>query len=110
MSKELRPVYFYYIRRQWYAQLIQSCSDLIEKKGKDPITLFWRAYGLGMSGNIDGCLRDLDSFHARKDLQFPVNLAMVYFHKKAPSVDRETVRSLTSELSLAEDVAVGYAA
>lgn len=61
---------------------------------------------MGMTGDIDGCLREYDAFHARKDLQFPVNLAMVYFHKKAANVDREALRSITSELPLAEDVAV----
>lgn len=106
MSKELRPVYYYYIRRKWFSQLVQSCSEVIDRKGKDPITLFWKAFGLGMTGDIDGCLRELDAFHARKDLQFPVNLAMIYFHKKSPSVDREAVRAITAELPLAEDIAV----
>lgn len=109
MSKELRPVYYYYIRRKWFSQLVQSCSEVIDRKGKDPITLFWKAFGLGMTGDIDGCLRELDAFHARKDLQFPVNLAMIYFHKKSPSVDREAVRAITAELPLAEDIAVSVA-
>lgn len=99
-------MYYYYIRRKWFSQLVQSCTEVVDRKGKDPITLFWKAFGLGMIGDIDGCLRELDAFHARKDLQFPVNLAMIYFHKKAPSVDREAVRSITAELPLAEDIAV----
>lgn len=74
------------------------------KKGKEPITLFWHAFSLGMTGNISDCLREFESFQARKDLQYPVNAALLHFHKKATSVDHETVASLKSELSIAEDV------
>lgn len=106
MSKELRPVFYYCIRRKWYNQLIASCDSAVAKKGKEPITMFWRAFGMGMTGDISGCLRELDAFHSRKDLQYPVNLAMQFFQKRAPEVDREAIRALAAESSLAEDVAV----
>lgn len=106
-SKEFRPVFYYYIRRQWYSQLIALCDKVSDSRGnRDPIAVYWKAVGLGMNGEIDKCLRELEVFQARKDLQFPVTLAMIYFHKRAPSVDRETVRSLNAELSLSEDIAV----
>jgi hypothetical protein len=106
MSKELKSSIYYFIRRRWYSQLVKSCDAAMAKKGKEPITLFWHAFGLGMTGNISECLRELETFQARKDLQYPVNLAMHFFHKRAANVDRDALASLTAERSIAEDVAV----
>jgi tetratricopeptide repeat protein 21B len=109
MSKEFKPQAYNYIRRGWYEQLNALCDSVMAKKGKDPLTAFWKAFALGMTGNITDCLRGLESFQSRKDLQFPVTLALMYFHKKASPVDREAVAQLKSELSIAEDVAVNLA-
>lgn len=106
MSKEFKPQVYNYVRRGWYDQLISLCDGVMAKKGKDPLALYWKAYGLGMTGSITDSLRLFESFQSRKDLQFPVTLALMYFHKKASPVDREAVATLKSELSIAEDVAV----
>ena len=106
MSKEFKPQVYNFIRRGWYDQLSSLCDGLMAKKGKDPLALFWKAFAMGMSGNINDSLRLLESFQSRKDLQFPVTLALMYFHKKAVPVDREAISNLKSELSVAEDVAV----
>lgn len=106
MSKDFKPLAYYYARRNHHDLLIQLCDTQLAKKGKDPIILFWKAYGLGKAGYIKDCFKQLDVFHNRKDLQLPVTLAMLYFHKNAPSYDQETVDSLSAELSIAEDVTV----
>lgn len=106
MSKELKASIYYFIRRRWYNQLVKCCDVSMAKKGKEPVTLFWHAFGLGMTGSISDCLRELESFSARKDLQYPVNLAMQYFHKRAVDVDREALAQLKSETSISEDIAV----
>ncbi|KAJ1438327.1 hypothetical protein B484DRAFT_392369, partial [Ochromonadaceae sp. CCMP2298] len=104
MSKEFKPLVYNFIRRGWYDQLIAASEAMMAKKGKDPLALFWKAFGVGMSGNVGDCLRTLEGFASRKDLQFPVTLALMFFHKKAAQVDREAVKGLKSELSVAEDV------
>lgn len=96
---------YYFLRRQWYQHVLQFCESAMAKKGKEPISLFWHAFALGMDGNISECLREFESFQSRKDLQYPVNAALLFFHKKASVIDHETVASLRSELSVSEDVA-----
>jgi tetratricopeptide repeat protein 21B len=106
MSKEFKPIAYYLIRRGWYDQLLRLCDGIISKKGKDPVSLYWKAFSLGQTGNIQDALRQLEGFQSRRDLQYPVTLALLYFHKKASTVDRDAVDALKAELSVAEDVTV----
>lgn len=108
MSREQKNIMYYLLTRGYYGQLLTLCDGIIAKKGKDPIPMFWKAVALGATGNINEALRQLDNFQARKDLQYPVSLAMLYFHQRAPVVDREAVEMLNSEINISEDIAVSY--
>lgn len=106
MSKEIKPQIYFLIRRGWHDQLLRLCDSIIAKKGKDPLTVYWKAYALGMSGNTTDCLRTLESFQSRRDMQYPVSLALLFFHSRAATIDRDAVDALNSELAIAEDVTV----
>lgn len=106
MSKELKAIVYYCIRRRWFNSAAGHCDAFMLKKGKEPTALFWKAFVTGMCGNTGEALRLLDGFQSRRDLQLPVALAMMFFHKKSASTDREAINSLRSELAVAEDVAV----
>jgi hypothetical protein len=106
MSKDLKPQLYYCVRRGFYGQLAQTCEAVMSKKGKDPVTLYWHAFALGMMGQLQECQRELDSFQNRKDLQLPMVAAKLYFHQKAVNVDREEVESLKQDLSVAETFTV----
>lgn len=105
-SKEFKPQIYYFIRRGWYDQLSAFCDGIMAKKGKDPVALYWKAYASGMNGNVNEALRLLESFQSRRDLQYAVSIALLFFHKRAQNVDREAIDTLKSELSVAEDVTV----
>lgn len=106
MSKEIKPQIYYFLRRGWYGQTLTLCENFMNKKGKEPTTLYWHAFALGMTGNINDALREYESFQARRDLQYAINIAMLYFHKKNPIVDQEAISTLRAEMSAAEDVTV----
>jgi len=104
MSREVKPQIYYLARRGWHEQMLRLCDSTIQKKGKDPVAVYWKAFALGMTGNITECKRQLDSFAQRRDMQLPVTMALLYFNKRATNPDREVIDALYSELHVAEDV------
>lgn len=108
MSKEFKPQVYYLARRKWFEQLNKYCEAAIAKKGKDPLAIFWKAFATGMNGNINDCLRLLDNFQSRRDMQYPVTLAKIFFHNKCQPIDHETVESLNADLSIAEEITVHH--
>eukprot|EP00607_Mallomonas_marina_P008435 CAMPEP_0182424556 /NCGR_PEP_ID=MMETSP1167-20130531/10752_1 /TAXON_ID=2988 /ORGANISM="Mallomonas Sp, Strain CCMP3275" /LENGTH=1377 /DNA_ID=CAMNT_0024604441 /DNA_START=94 /DNA_END=4227 /DNA_ORIENTATION=+ len=103
-SRDFKPLLYFYIRRGWHSQQLKFCENFISKKGKDPVSVFWRAYALGMTDRIQECLRELRGFEARKDMQYPVTLALLFFHQRDARVDEETVDTLNAQLQVAEEV------
>jgi tetratricopeptide repeat protein 21B len=103
-GRELKPSVYYLVRRGWYEQTLRLCDSTIQKKGKDPVAVYWKAFALGMMGNISECKRQLDSFAQRRDMQLPVTMALLYFNRRTSNPDREVIDALSSELNVAEDV------
>ena len=106
--REAKPVIYYLIRRGWYDQLLRLCDGII-KKGKDPVTMFWKAFAHGMSGDIVGSIAQLESFSSgRKDMQYPISLALKYFRSRMANPDQDAIDQLNSEIAVAEDVTVRF--
>ena len=103
--REAKPLIYYLIRRGWYDQLLRICDGII-KKGKDPVTMFWKAYAHGMSGDITGSIQQLESFSSRKDMQYPISLALKFFRSRMANPDQDAIDQLNSEIEVAEDVTV----
>lgn len=97
---------YYYARRGWHEQLVSFCDEIISRKGKDPVTVFWKAYGLGMTHGLGRVQGELEVFQNRRDLQLPLTTALLYFaqHHRGGSYDYEYIRSLEAELSVAEEM------
>lgn len=106
MSKEVKSQIYYLARRGWHDQLAAVCDGHMAKKGKDPTCVFWKAFALGMTGNLSEASRLLETFQARRDMQYPATLALIYFNRRSRNVDHDLLSSLQSELSVSEDVVV----
>lgn len=90
-----------------------------QQGNKDPASLFWKSFAMGMdssSGALQQCIAELESYQARRDMQYPVTLALIYFMSKIGGVsgsgsksqvmrvDEEAITALKAERQIAEDV------
>lgn len=106
MSRDFKSLVHHLCRRGWHEQLVGLCDSILAKKPKDVFANFWRAYGVGMAGNISNAIALFEDLQSKRELQFPSTLALAYFHRKLPDPDLDLVDQLLSELSIAEDVTV----
>lgn len=105
-NKESKSLIYYLIRRGWYDQLVRVCDTITQKKGKDPITLYWKAFGLGMTGNISESIKQLEGFQGRRDMQYPISLALKHFHSRAEKIDVDAIDALNSEIQVTLEITV----
>lgn len=106
-TRELKPNIYYFMRRGWYDQLVTYCDQYMSKKGaKDPLCIYWKAVGIGLSGGINESLRFLESLQVRKDMQYAVSIAQLYFLRLPTNsnIDYDAIETISSELNAAEDV------
>jgi len=110
MSKEFKQLAYSNILHHQYDELIDLCENtLTNVKGKDSIVFFWKAFAFGMLNNKRECFGCLDSsLVGRKDLQFPVSMAKLYFNRLfySEEEERENIESLEAELLVSEDITV----
>ena len=103
-SREQKPQIYSLMRLGHYEQLIKFCDGIAKAKGKEPVSLFWKAVAVASIGNTDESLQILDQFQNKKDLMFPVTLAQIYAIKRSARVDKDALESYSSALSIAKDV------
>lgn len=105
-ARDSKALVYHLCRQGWHEQLLNLCDSMIAKKNKDAFALFWRAYALGMAGNVTSAISVFEDYQAKRDLQFPSTLALAYFHQRLPRADHDLIEQLNAELSVAEDVTV----
>jgi hypothetical protein len=42
MSKDYKSNIYYLVRRGWHDQLAVFCDGITQRKGKDPVSMFWK--------------------------------------------------------------------
>ena len=110
----LQPLCFYYARCGYSRHLQTVCREGIKKRGKDPVLVFWLAFGLASEGANTEAIRELDSVASRRPCIVAGPLALVWAHKRCRLVDHEAVRKaeemLTSQESGADEESLLLAA
>ena len=103
-SREQKPLIYSFMRMGHYEQLIKFCDNITKQKGKEPVSLFWKAVASASVGRTDDALQILDQFSQKKDLMFPVTLAQVYAVKKSARMDKDALESYSAMLSIGRDM------
>ena len=98
MSRDSKALLTYYGREGLFQHLQAECNKQLERRGADGTLMWWRAIAVGMSGDAGGAVRELEELRAKRDLQLPVQTALLHFHKRASRVDMEEVSQLEQAL------------
>ena len=53
MSREAKAQLFFYASRGWYNHVISFSDEMLSRKGKDPILLFWKGFGIGICNGFN---------------------------------------------------------
>ncbi|KAL3683406.1 hypothetical protein R1sor_001428 [Riccia sorocarpa] len=92
-----------YYTRMGYGQHIHSfCSKLLQKRPKDPVLLFWHAFGLILEGSYADALRELQAISEQREVEVAVVAAMFHAHRLCAVVDREEIELLEQRLQVTE--------
>ncbi|XP_073386115.1 uncharacterized protein [Physcomitrium patens] len=98
MGDEVHVTVNYYAR-VGYGHHIQSyCTHLLLKRPREPILLFWHAYGLILEGSYSEALLEMEPLQDHRELQVAVLAAMLYSHERSPSPDTDTIHTLRRRL------------
>ena len=95
----------YYAREGLFQHLASECSKQLERRGADGTLMWWRATAVGLGGDAATAVRELEELRAKRDLQLPVQTALLHFHRRASRIDHEEVDALEASLPTARDLA-----
>lgn len=98
MAEEVHVTVNYYAR-VGYGHHIQSyCTHLLAKRPREPILLFWHAYGLMLEGSYSEALQEMEPLEDHRELQVAVLASMLYSHEHSASADADIVHNLLRRL------------
>mmetsp|Transcript_11270 Transcript_11270/g.8279 ORF Transcript_11270/g.8279 Transcript_11270/m.8279 type:complete len:93 (-) Transcript_11270:36-314(-) len=75
------------------------------KKGTDPVLIFWKAFGIFQEGSTTEAIRELTRIQERREVQFAVGIALIFYHERCRNIDQETIDTITLQLDEREQMA-----
>ena len=84
----------YYAREKYWHHIIDACQEELRR---DPILLFWKAFGVFNEGNPTEAIRDLGTISQRREAAYAACIAQIYYHKNCKLVDSEAVSFLQAQ-------------
>ena len=64
---------------------------------------FFRGYALGMSGNLQQSIRELEQLMRKREVAYPAILALLHMHRSSSMVDRQEIEGLEISLKTAAE-------
>ena len=104
-NADWRPSVHYNAREGHYRAVADECSALLQRRSGDGPLLWWKAISTGLEGSSSEAIRMLTELRGRRDLELPVSLALLHFHRRARNVDSMEVDQLEDISSSAKDSA-----
>lgn len=98
----------YYLRKGWYDHVQRLCENILEKKGSDPVILFWRAFGIVLERSYSSAIRELENLKKRKEVELPCLHALIYAHNQCKHVDHEEIAQFELQVCMAEESATEH--
>jgi len=99
---QAKPVIHYYAQAKWYRHVNRAASSGLSRKGNDTTLLFWKHLSVGMEGDYNGAIRELESLRNKRDVEFPVTAALVHIHKMCARKDYDAISALEMQLETCE--------
>lgn len=88
----------YYCQAKYYRHLQNVCLDGLRKHGSDPVLIFWKAFGILMEDRVSEGIRELEAIQDKQEVILCSLMALIYAHKKAKMIDKESVQQLEARL------------
>jgi len=89
----------YYCREKFYRHIQSVCEDVASKKGWDGKLTLWKCFALGMEGNLNQALRELEDLRGKRDYELAAVNALIYFHQGVKLRDYDALAELESSLN-----------
>ena len=88
----------YFGRIEHYGHMKHVADHAIEKYGRDPILVFFRAFANLLEINLQEAIRDLESVKSDEAVELCSLMALIVAYKEQAHVDREAVAALDEKL------------
>lgn len=85
---------YYFLREEFWRTMIHFTEDCFKRYG-DPFFVFWRAFAIYKEGNPSQAVNELQKIENKKELEWAVAKASIYYHRKCQSVDHRTVDAIS---------------
>ena len=88
----------YYGRVEHYGHMKHVANHAIDKYGRDPILVFFRAFANLLEINLQEAIRDLESIKSDETVELCSLMALIVAYKEQSHTDREAVSALDEKL------------
>nr|XP_033800547.1 tetratricopeptide repeat protein 21B [Geotrypetes seraphini] len=82
----------YYCQERYFYHVQSAANECLKKYGNDPVSLFFRAYGMLMQDQVQEAIREFEFIKDNQDVSLCSLMALIYAHKKSSSPDREAIQ------------------